>query len=332
MSANVTAMAPAVPALDNSFGAILIGTFIGLTMYGLSLNQMFRYFHAYPGDTFILKGTVLCLSILDTFHSIACMHASYHYLVNNYFRPQVLLVGVWSVRILAPVTGVTVLVAQSFYARRIYRLGSGYALVVIPIALFMLGTAGFTIAASYEIFAQATFAKFEHFTWLMSGGFACSLATDVVLAVTLIVFLMRSRTAFKKTNSMLSVLVVYTINTGLLTSALSLASLAFGLSHPENMIYIAVNMLATKSYVNAVLAVVNSRRGVAESTRETGGFGTFGLTAQQQLSQRVPARMDTFRASAVQRDVIDVHWNIPPEDDVPMKNHGVESKRDGDVV
>ncbi|EJF56536.1 hypothetical protein DICSQDRAFT_174844 [Dichomitus squalens LYAD-421 SS1] len=312
MSNNVTAATSAVPALDNSFGAILIGTCIGLMMYGVSSNQMFRYFRIYSGDKVYLQGTVVCLFALDTFHSIACIHASYHYLVTNHSQPQVLLVGVWSIRVLAPVTGVTVLGAQSFYARRVYRIGSGYALVVAPIVLCMLGTGGFTTAASYEIFAQETFAKFEHYTWLMSGGFAFSLATDVLLSVTLIVFLMRSRTVFK--------------------SALSLASLVFGLSQPENMIYIAINMLATKSYVNAVLAVVNSRRSIVEFTRETGGFGTFGLTTQQQISQRIPARVETFRVSDVQRDVIDVHWNMQPQNNVPMKDHGVQWTQNDSIV
>ena len=106
------------------------------------------------------------------------------------------------------------------------------------------------------------------------------------------------------------------------------------------------------AYVNAVLAVyaaftfpsrigdsclvshsINSRRSIAESTRDVGGFGTFGLTAaQQQLSQRVPARMDTFGAPAGQRDVIDVQWAIPPQSGLRMKDYGIESMRDGDVI
>ncbi|KAM5544715.1 hypothetical protein V8D89_001613 [Ganoderma adspersum] len=320
--ASGSAAQAAFPALDNTFGAILIGTFLGLMLYGLSLHQTYRYFRMYPRDTLLLKATIICLSVLDTVHSIACMHASYFYLVTNYFKPLALLSGVWSVQILAPLTGLTVLVAQSFYARRVYLLGSGYVFVVIPVVLLMLGTLGFTIASSLEIYVQKTFADFEHFTWLMSAAFGCSLATDIVLAAALIFFLSRSRTAFKGTNSALSVLIVYTVNTGLITSAISLVSLTFGVSQPGNMIYIASNMLATKSYINAVLAVVNSRRSITESARETGGFGTFGLTAQQkqQISQRMPVRMDHFRRSmSLSRGqgegaIIDIDWKIPPGD------------------
>ncbi|TBU25223.1 hypothetical protein BD311DRAFT_670151 [Dichomitus squalens] len=306
----------AEPALDNSFGAILVGTCIGLMMYGVSSNQMFFYFRVYSGDKVYLKSTVVCLFALDTFHSIACIHASYQYLITNYFQPQVLLVGVWYVLPIVGCLYIQQLYTNSFYARRVYRIGSCYALVVAPVVRlcrpFVIGLILSYAAASYEIFAQETFAKFEHYTWLMSGGFACSLANDVLLSVTLIVFLMRSRTAFE--------------------NALSLASLVFGLSQPGNMIYIAINMLATKSYVNAVLAVVNSRRSIAEFTRETGGFGTFGWTTHQQISQRIPARVETFRVSDVQRDVIDVHWEMRPQNNVPMKDRGAQWTQNDDIV
>ena len=63
--------------------------------------------------------------------------------------------------------------------------------------------------------------------------------------------------------------------------------------------------------------------------RETGGFGTFGLTAQQkqQLSQRMPVRMEHFRRSlsmshgqvGESEGPIDVHWKIPPGDPEPRR-------------
>ncbi|TBU27821.1 hypothetical protein BD311DRAFT_807461 [Dichomitus squalens] len=290
---SIVSLFPQVPTLDNTLGAVLIGTFIGLMMHGLSLHQTFRYFRIYVGDTLLLKLTVFGLAVLDTTHSVACMHASYFYLVTNYFNPLALFSGIWSIRSLAPLTGATVLLAQSFYVRRVYLLGQGYALLVIPLGLIMIGTTGFAVAASFEIFHQKTFANFERFTWLMSGGFGCSLATDILLTVALTIFLTRSRSAFH--------------------GALSLLSLVFGVTQPGNMIYIAANMLATKSYVNAVLAVVNSRRSLADSIRDTEALGTFGLSTQLQSSQRLPMRVEHFRTALSQGDAIDVHWRIPAQ-------------------
>ncbi|TBU51389.1 hypothetical protein BD310DRAFT_769544, partial [Dichomitus squalens] len=47
-----------VPALDNTYGAVLIGTFVALVLYGLQLHQSYRYFRMYHGDSAILKTLV----------------------------------------------------------------------------------------------------------------------------------------------------------------------------------------------------------------------------------------------------------------------------------
>ncbi|OJT15861.1 hypothetical protein TRAPUB_1513 [Trametes pubescens] len=49
------ALLPKVPALDNTFGAVLLGTFVGLILYGLTLHQSYRYLRLYPNDSRALK-------------------------------------------------------------------------------------------------------------------------------------------------------------------------------------------------------------------------------------------------------------------------------------
>ena len=71
--ADALGLLPQVPHLDNTFGAVLIGTFIGLmcvssaspgdpplvlmyhSLYGITLHQSYRYFRMYPADLPILK-------------------------------------------------------------------------------------------------------------------------------------------------------------------------------------------------------------------------------------------------------------------------------------
>ncbi|TBU55179.1 hypothetical protein BD310DRAFT_826347 [Dichomitus squalens] len=66
MSTNASKMLlatlPPVPSLNSTFGAMLIGTFTGLVLYGLSLHQTLHYFLTYTGDTRLLKLMILCLS------------------------------------------------------------------------------------------------------------------------------------------------------------------------------------------------------------------------------------------------------------------------------
>lgn len=74
---------PKIPALDNTFGALLIGCFVGFMcvrgrstrrtrkmlthirrQYGWTANQCYTYFRMYPGDRLILKSLVSMISPL----------------------------------------------------------------------------------------------------------------------------------------------------------------------------------------------------------------------------------------------------------------------------
>ncbi|KAH9895559.1 hypothetical protein C8Q73DRAFT_611340, partial [Cubamyces lactineus] len=44
-----------LPALDNTYGALLLGTSFGLMLYGLTIHQTFRYTRLYPKDKLWLK-------------------------------------------------------------------------------------------------------------------------------------------------------------------------------------------------------------------------------------------------------------------------------------
>ncbi|EJF58677.1 hypothetical protein DICSQDRAFT_172688 [Dichomitus squalens LYAD-421 SS1] len=99
MSTNATSTVPvalpSVSSLDKTFGGVLIATFIGLILYGLTVHQTLTYYRVYTEDSFLLKLTVLCLALLDAGNAVVTMHAYYHYLVTNYFNPSALLGGVW---------------------------------------------------------------------------------------------------------------------------------------------------------------------------------------------------------------------------------------------
>ncbi|TBU51503.1 hypothetical protein BD310DRAFT_982546 [Dichomitus squalens] len=98
MSSNATSAVPtsipSVPSLDNTFGAVLIGTFLGLILYGLTVHQTLTYFRVYTADAFLLKFMIMCLALLDAGNAVVTMHACYYYLIANYFNPLALPYGV----------------------------------------------------------------------------------------------------------------------------------------------------------------------------------------------------------------------------------------------
>ncbi|KAH7882094.1 hypothetical protein F5I97DRAFT_404340 [Phlebopus sp. FC_14] len=88
---------PESPALVESLArGPLIGTFIGLILYGFTCLQAFIYFQTYPRDRRGLKITVAFLIILETVHAALTMHVMDYYLVAKYGDIQVLEAGTWS--------------------------------------------------------------------------------------------------------------------------------------------------------------------------------------------------------------------------------------------
>ncbi|EIW57915.1 uncharacterized protein TRAVEDRAFT_48938 [Trametes versicolor FP-101664 SS1] len=298
-SSNPLSALPKIPALDNSYGAMLLGTSLGLMLYGLTLHQTYRYFRLYPRDLKLFKIFVLAIVTMETVHTIIWMVACYHFLITDYFNPASILTGHWSVKINVAVTGASNLICQSFYARRVFLLGPKSRWVVAVAGVSMVACLGFDIGASVEAF-KLSLSDFPRFSWLVSGAYGCAVATDVLLTGALIRVLLHSRTGFKRTDSTLDTLIVYSINTGLLTrQAIILwhvldesARLRTGvpwrpdialeaLILPGNYIYAGISIVNAKLYANSVLAVLNSRRSLASSKRVVDDFEMYPTSGSQ---------------------------------------------------
>ncbi|KAI0331975.1 hypothetical protein GY45DRAFT_1369538 [Cubamyces sp. BRFM 1775] len=353
-SANSTATsAPAaagaaLPALDNTFGAMFLGTVFGQMLYGLTVYQTYKYFRLYAKDTLFHKVLVVTVLLLETFHSILCIHVCYYYVITNYFNPAALLKDIWSLRILTVITGAAIIISQSFYARRVYLIGRGFRFVVFLAIILMLGEAGkypditsfftalltqyywpsssihawyvshslytldpwthpFPLAATIESFILPTLFDFRKFSWMVSATYGLALGCDVVLTGTLIFVLLRSRTGFKTTDNIIEVLILYMVNTGLLTGIISIIAFVFALTLSGNLIYVGFGIVGTKLYANSLLAVLNSRKSLNNKVMEGFEVGTHALPQYSRSLSSGP------RGTAVEQ------WEIPTRVTMPIR-------------
>ncbi|KAI1783610.1 hypothetical protein LXA43DRAFT_1102370 [Ganoderma leucocontextum] len=230
------ALLPKVPPLDDTFGAVLLGTFIAL----IAIDT-------FPQVSFVV--------VLETITSAMSMHICYNYLVSNYFNPPALLHGIWSINLFPVVSGIVMVSTQTFFfVRRVYVLGRGYRIFVAFAVFLCFIEMGFFIAATTEAFIIPTFGGFKHVTWLVSTGSTMAVTSDVIITAMLIFALRRSRTGVKRTDSMLDVMIMYSINTGLLTGVFNLLSLLFAFIRPGDLIYIGFAIPGTKMYANTLMA------------------------------------------------------------------------------
>ncbi|KAI0684119.1 hypothetical protein C8T65DRAFT_748981 [Cerioporus squamosus] len=321
--------------MDKTYGALLLGTFIGLILYGLGLHQLYRYFRLYSKDLVFVRSLVILTMIFETVHTFLTLHACYFYLVDNYLCQDVYCIvsgpstgiDVPHHQLLALSTGMIMLIAQMFFARRLYKVGPGYRIAVFLATAFLVGESAFAIAATVEMYSTHSLHAFWKRTWLVSGCYGMATVADTILTIALIVVLQRSRTGMKGTDDLIDVLIVYTFNTGLKKSKNSRVlpqTSSEASAMPKNFIYLCFNIITSKTtrsvYANTLLAAVNSR-----AFSSQGGSEVFEL-------DRIPRPHGILRPAT--RSTTSAHWDTRQADEhcTSVLNIKAAGRAEGDVV
>ncbi|KAI0644919.1 hypothetical protein C8Q79DRAFT_1119719 [Trametes meyenii] len=252
-----------LPKLGNTLGAVLLGSIFGFMLYGLMLHQTYRYYRMYPADGLVLKGLVFVIVVAETLHTALWITVCYEYLINNYFNPLNLIETHWYIQLTIPMTAITGLFSQTFYAGRVYFIGPQYRPLVAIAVIVMLLSLAWDFVATVKVFHAPTLQAFSHYSWIVSVAYGLAVLCDLITASALILALLRSRTGVRRTDSVVEVLVLYTVNTGLLTTIVGLLVFVFALVHSENLIYAGLSIPGVKLYSNSVLAMLNSRQSLS---------------------------------------------------------------------
>ncbi|KAI0651520.1 hypothetical protein C8Q79DRAFT_40983 [Trametes meyenii] len=208
------------------------------------------------------------------------MHTSYYYLVTYYLNPVSLLKRpVWTSASVPIFGSMSNLVSESFFARRVYMIGPQYRIVVLSAMLMILASCGLFITVSVHALATSDLivSVDTESAWLPTAGSALLFAGDVQLTAVLVYFLHKSRTGVKRTNSMVDLLIAYTISTGSLICVLNVVSLVLSVLYQHNIIYTAATLVVQAVYTNSFVVALNTRqfvrsRGELDHTDIGGGL------------------------------------------------------------
>ncbi|KAI0667459.1 hypothetical protein C8Q78DRAFT_1082179 [Trametes maxima] len=260
-------------------GALLVGTFLGLALYGISIHQAYDYFRLYSRKQMrTLKGVVSVILVLETVHSALCVNASYDLLVVVVPPTSITSDSGWSLNTLNVFASVIFCFTQCVFARRVSLLWPKYGLIIsITAGIFTIVQFGvFRVIGAekrHRIHHIAIHATDRHNgpanqgkssaelqSWLGAAHSAGVMIASELLAGALIHRLRSSRTGFKRTDHIIHRLTIYTFNTGLLVGISSLLSFIFAVTRPGSFLASSVNIVAAKLYAVALLAELNSRQ------------------------------------------------------------------------
>ncbi|KAJ2915835.1 hypothetical protein MD484_g4606, partial [Candolleomyces efflorescens] len=267
-------------ALDNTMGAMLIGVIVSGVLHGICLVQAFFYFMSQPKDPLLIKGMVITTCTFDFLHLTWITHSMYHYLVTNFGKEEALQQLVWFSNTLplairtdpasqrkmeALLTGLNGAMVQTFYTYRVWQLSKKNYFLAGTILLLILATAVWVILSM----------RFESYRQLLTINpltitiNALSCAVDVLIAGSLCWMLHNSRTGFKRSDNIINKLMIFVVNTGMLTTSCAIASLVSLVVSPNTLIYATFYFCIGRFYTNSFIATLNARKGMSGSNQNT---------------------------------------------------------------
>ncbi|KAG9221593.1 hypothetical protein CCMSSC00406_0007232 [Pleurotus cornucopiae] len=206
-----------------------------------------------------------------TVHQAMTTAAMYKFLISDFVNPLALAskaAGSGNVFIFAQSVSATcgILLAQLFFSWRIWAF-SGTSLnppARMSISILTVLLALFSFGSSVDLALEG----FNHQLLTSTGpglilAYKLSASSRVVFdlfvtfAMTLALY--RSRSGVKRTDHVITLLIMFTVNTNLLTTLFSVSELVTFLVMPQATLYGALGLLSPKLYLNTLLASLNSR-------------------------------------------------------------------------
>ncbi|KAK0445940.1 hypothetical protein EV421DRAFT_2034397 [Armillaria borealis] len=282
----------ALPSVGDTFGACYIGSIIAAILYGVSTLQVVIYYKRYPNDWWVYRYSVTLLWALDTFQVALSTHALYFYLIAMFGD----LIGdlesdLWSMKLQLTLNNFLAVYVQWLYAIRLWKLGR-YFHKILPCFVFLAVATSLstTIYMAYEIHTVPNLLSVSIIKKSMYIFFATIEAADLIIVPMMCYYLHKSRrnTMFSTTAARLLRLMRLVLISGLATCVLSLIIIIAYVVWPDSLIFVGFHFILSKSYINSLLAMFNSRSVEQLNNRAT----ERGVKALPAVLQMTPHRSE----------------------------------------
>ncbi|TBU39460.1 hypothetical protein BD309DRAFT_1022122 [Dichomitus squalens] len=279
--------------LTSTFGVLLIGFIFSVVLYGLTFFQTYIYYTRFPADHMGTKSIVGALWAMDTGATTLISHTIYNYLITNFLSAFDQLVTTKTFVAELVLAALLVLVVQCYYAFRVWSITDKQVVIPLLLALLVLASCGKRIASEKSVYvltqtvvlaaalnlaSVASIAQQDLFAHIVTHNVklirgiasALSVVADFVIVGAMLFYMQPARNPgmviakgwFEKT-------VVFGFNRGTVFTAVQTLALIIFLAMPTSQAWILVGWVASKIYINSLLAMLNFRnthrgRGVHE--------------------------------------------------------------------
>ncbi|KAJ3865851.1 hypothetical protein EV359DRAFT_80100 [Lentinula novae-zelandiae] len=277
--------------IASTLGIWVISFFLATILYGMGVLQAWLYFHWYPQDGWKLKSVVLTVLVLETVQVTTFFAATYNVIIKHFGDWPAVLAITWlhSTQLLAgfkctlharyiSVGGLSAIASSLLIHPIVNGPGLQRWVFTIPIVLSAVVELAMTLVQAIEITFLSSFTQIQKTTWIYSLLSACTFSCDVLIAFAIYVTLTGKRTAIQeiagvqyfpsRSNTIIRKLIIYAINRGVLTAIAAAINLILFLAMPNTFYYFIGLLTSSKLYMNSMLAALNSRQYISQSSED----------------------------------------------------------------
>ncbi|KAH9918275.1 uncharacterized protein B0H18DRAFT_1031817 [Fomitopsis serialis] len=283
MNATSTPDNPIVLNLQNSYGALMIGSFFSCAVWGMSCLQVCWYFYHYgSSDRRSLKLLVVFLCIASTVDEILLLECMWPVLILRWGKVEGLSViqegmvqHVWLV-------GMISVCVQWFYLYRIYRFSGKRWLIPSIIAVISLWQLFVSIPQNIIIHRNHELATLSlgPSVALNISLRACSACVDIFIAVTMSYYMIKQGVPeLSHSQKMYFRLFLMTINTGMWTATIATLDFILMAIYRDDLWYAIFESPLGSFYVGVLLANLNAREFIRGSEEIWHDMSTFRISS-----------------------------------------------------
>ncbi|KAH9902954.1 hypothetical protein C8Q73DRAFT_672379 [Cubamyces lactineus] len=280
--------------LDLTVGALLVGMTVTCSLSGILTAQTAYFYKHYPRDRCFLKTLVAAVWALDALQQVFYMATVWGWLVEKKAadidgHPLLLTANIQLV-----INAVLVCLVQLFYAGRVWTLSKN-SIPLTGISWILIFA---SLALSLTLCVKSSTVKDAGDLYTVSGiGIALNSVTamaDLFLTGALCCLLAKSRTGSTGTSRLVNRLLLFCLNTGILTTVCAVTALAMLVAFPGSSLYVIFYFMGGRLYSISLLGTLNARATLRRQIDGTDHLS--GLGPRSRLSIRHPPA-DTYASA-----------------------------------
>ncbi|KAJ8701449.1 hypothetical protein PTI98_000230 [Pleurotus ostreatus] len=247
--------------VSNTLGAVQAATAVSGFLLGCLIVQGYGYFKRYAHDPWGIKCLVLLLLTLGAAQQLSMVAADYNMSIDNFGERDILARLPTSFGVAFFLDLFNSPLVESFYFWRIYKLTDKLWPCAIGTVLSWLRCAGWTVfAAQGAKEGYSNFSLLDSHTWLLAITVGYGLVANICVASIMVVFLYQNRnTTFMRTKVIIDRLILYTVQTCLITGLGYGTTLVTFLTMKHTFIWLGILACTSRVCTNCLLAELNDR-------------------------------------------------------------------------